>query len=446
MLRELSFENCRQSKDPLISCALEGVASVIAGLKDVAVVVHSPQGCAATVAAAYDAHEIDFTRRKIACSRLFEMDIVMGATDKLKDLILQADSSFKAKVLFVVGTCAADIIGEDLGAVCRGLQGQVSARLVPVMAGGFRGDAYAGMEIGLQALLPLVNATGEKGAGPKVNLIAPQANFNPTWWADLKWVGDTLGRLGVGVQATIARDLSLAELANAPDADASILLSHDVGGAFAEELERRGCPLILDGLPLPVGTENTARWLRALGELFDATDEAERIIEEGEKRVQETLRRRGLMIIPRYRNCRVAVSADATLGIPLMRMLFQELEMIPELLLLRGDSPRGRALLEKETSDLGINPKVVFGADGWKVKQALKESRVEAVFGSNWERTLAEELGIKIAFDVFHPSRREHYLDRPYFGYEGMLHFLETVANDWETSLRSKQIAWEQVR
>jgi nitrogenase molybdenum-iron protein alpha/beta subunit len=80
----------------------------------------------------------------------------MGAAQKLKDLILQADTTFKTKVLFVVGTCAADIIGEDLGAVCRSMQPQVKAQLIPIMAGGFHGDTYEGMNIGLSALLPFI--------------------------------------------------------------------------------------------------------------------------------------------------------------------------------------------------------------------------------------------------------------------------------------------------
>ncbi len=72
MYAELTFENCEYSRDPILGCALEGVASVIAGIKDASIVIHSPQECAATVSAAYDACEVDFTQRKIGCTRLFE--------------------------------------------------------------------------------------------------------------------------------------------------------------------------------------------------------------------------------------------------------------------------------------------------------------------------------------------------------------------------------------
>lgn len=135
MYDELKFHNCEHSKDPVLGCALEGVASVIAGIDDVSIVIHSPQGCAATVANAYDLHEIDFTRRKVGCTRLFETDVIMGASEKLKQLIKDADNTFSTKTMFVVGTCAADIIGEDIEGICKSMQPEVKARLIPIVAG-----------------------------------------------------------------------------------------------------------------------------------------------------------------------------------------------------------------------------------------------------------------------------------------------------------------------
>lgn len=444
MYDELKFENCSHSKDPMVGCALEGAAGILAGIKDISIVIHSPQGCSSTVAAAYDIHEIDFTKRKVACTRLFETDIVMGASDKLKELIREVDSKFKTRAIFVIGTCAADIIGEDLEGLCRNLQSQINAKLIPLMAGGFRGDSYAGIDLGLNALFPFIKKQKEKIPNT-VNLIVPQANLNPTWWADLKWVREVLDKIGIKVQAALPHETSLEELENAGLASANILLSHDVGYKFGLKMkEVHDIPLILSDIPLPVGLKNTAIWLRAVGKYFGVEAEVETIIKDGENMTIDALRRRGLMMIQRYRNCRVAVSADATLGIGLIRMLFEELEMIPELLLFRSSIPDSQLLLKNELKDMGISPRVVFSADGYQVKQALMDSNVDAVFGSSWEYYMAEELGIKFAFDVFNPTNRVNYIYKSYFGYEGMLNFLENVANDWERSLRSKQINWEE--
>ncbi|HEY8805324.1 MAG TPA: nitrogenase component 1 [Clostridium sp.] len=444
MYERLKFEDSKYSKDPILGCALEGVASIIAGIKDVSIVIHSPQGCAATVANAYDTHEIDFTKRKIGCTRLFESDIIMGATQKLEDMIREADNAFKTKVMFVVGTCSADIIGEDIEAICRNMQEEVAAKLIPIMAGGFRGNSYDGVDMGLESLLHFIKKVDSK-KNNTVNIIAPQANLNPTWWADLKWVTETLEFLGIKVQTVLSHNTTLSELEAAGQASANILLSHDVGYKFAEKMrDIHGIPLILSDIPLPIGMKNTTQWLTALAKHFNVKEKVQQLIDKGEEFVVEILRKRALMIIPRYRNCRVAISADATIGIGLVRMLFEELEMIPELLLFKSDMPESQKILERELDDLGISPKVAFSIDGYQIKQALTDISVDAVVGSAWEKYVAEEVGIKIAFDVLSPTNRDVYIDKEYFGYKGMLNILEVFANDWERAFRSKEINWKE--
>jgi nitrogenase molybdenum-iron protein alpha/beta subunit len=445
MLDELVFQDCKHSHDPVVGCALEGVSNIIAGIRDISIVLHSPQGCASTVALGYDNHECDFTQRKVACTRLFETDIIMGASEKLCDLILKADATYKTKVMFVVGTCSADIIGEDIDGICRTLQSKVGAQLIPIHSGGFRGDLYAGMDLGLSTLISFVRPWDGPKLPRTVNLIAPQASLNPTWWADLKWTKSVLTAMGVETHCVFPSETTIEEISQASAASANIMLTHDLGYKFAREMETEfGVPTILQDLPLPVGLKNTSNWLRALGKYFDASDVAEQLITSGETLVTDILRRRGLMIIPRYRNAKVAISADASMTIGLVRMLFEELEMIPELLLVRSNSPQAKAVLEAELGRLGISPRVAFGVDGYKIKQALASSDLDAVFGSAWEKYLAEELGTKVAFDLLQPTNRTCYRDGAYFGYEGMLNVLEVVANDWEAAFRSKEIRWEQ--
>lgn len=426
----------------MVGCALEGAAHVLAGIRNAAILIHSPQGCASTVAAAFDHHEVDFTRRKTACTRLFETDVILGATDKLKDLIRTADGKFATGTIFVVGTCAADIIGEDLEGICRQMQPEIRGRLVPVIAGGFRGNVYDGMETGLEALLPHIPRGGETVPN-SVNLIAPFASANPTWWADLQWVREVLEGFGVQVRCTLSHETPFEDLAKAGAASANLVLSLDAGASFARKLEKsHGIPWILSDLPLPVGLENTARWLRALAGHFGVAGLAELRIQSGEERVSSVLRKRALMMIPRYRNARVAVSADATFGVSTLRMLFSELEMIPEAVLLRSGGAHAKDILERECKELGISPRIVWNADGHAIAQAVRELPLDCVLGSAWEKYIAEEAGVRIAFDAFSPTNKDLYLDRPYFGHEGMLWLLESVGNDWEAALRSKEIDW----
>ena len=440
MFEQLKFHDNKYSKDPILSCALEGVASIIAGIKDVSIVIHSPQGCAATVNNAYDAHEIDFTKRKIGCTRLFESDIIMGASEKLESMIKEADKTFKTNIMFVVGTCSADIIGEDIEAICRVMQSEVNAKLIPIMAGGFRGNSYDGIDLGLDALFNFIKRNDDK-VDRTVNIIAPQGNLNPTWWADLEWVKEVLESLNIKINTVFTHNTTIEEIENSSKSFANILLSHDAGYDFAKKMEDiHGVPLILENIPLPIGVGNTNKWLRALGKFFSVEKKVEEIIKTGEELVIDILRRRALMIIPRYRNCKIAISSDCTIGIGMLRMIFEELEMIPEVLLFKSGAEEAKKLLEKELNELGISPKVAFSVDGYEIKEGLKNEELDLVIGSAWEKYITEEIGIKISFDVLSPTNREAYIDKPYLGYEGMLNILEIFANDWERAFRSKQI------
>ena len=443
MYHELVFNNCTYSKDPLSGCALEGVSTVIAGIKDAGIVIHSPQGCAATVSSAFDACEIDFTNRKIGCTRLFESDVIMGASEKLKSLIKQADESFKCKVIFVIGTCAADIIGEDLEGICLEVAPFTNSKLIPVYAGGFRGDFLDGIDAGLNALIPFIKPA-KKRLDNKVNIIAPQASINPTWWADVRWVIDILNRLGLNVNTILTFNTSIKDIEKISKASANIVLSHDTGYSFAKKLEELfNIPLILSDIPLPIGLKNTRRWIHSLAQYFGVTKKAEKIIETGEKKVVDILRKRALIIIPRYHNCKIAISADATFSIGLIRMLFEDLEMIPEIILFRSCPDHAKGILKNELKELGISVKVSFQTDGYKLKHALSNIYVDAVIGSAWEHYISKEVGIKLAFDVFSPTNRDIYIDRAFFGYEGMLTMLEIIANDWERAIRSKEIIYK---
>ena len=132
-----------------------------------------------------------------------------------------------------------------------------------------------------------------------------------------------------------------------------------------------------------------------------------------------------------------AIVADATLGIPLLRFIAEDLETIPQLVCLRSGQNGARELLARELEDLGLDPVVVANADVYQVKHALAQVHPEMVFGSNIEHHAVEELGIPYVMQLVNPIRRFRMLDRAYFGYTGMLNLIEAIQNDWSDRYRS---------
>jgi nitrogenase molybdenum-iron protein alpha/beta subunit len=404
------------------------------------VLSHSPQGCYQLVEAAFGWQRADYTETLTLCTKLCEDEIVHGGEEILARTILEAQA-LHPPILFVITACGPEIVGDDILAVCEDLRARVSFPIVPIRSAGFRGDQNQGTDIALEAILKHLISPDHNGSRrPRsVVLVAPHANANPTWTGDLAWVKDMIMRLGGTVLATLTHDTALGDLPTIPQSEGSLVLSHDAGQRAADILAGRyGIEPWCQGLPLPVGFTNTRNWLKELGRRLGAEKEADRIISEGEKLVVETCRRRWLEQAGMHR-APAAIVADATLGIPLLRLITEDLEMIPGLVCLRSGQAGAREMLERELAGLGLDAKVEVNADVYRAKMALAEARPEIVLGSNIERHAAEELGIPFVSQLANPIARFRMLDRAYFGYTGMLNLIEIIQNDWSDRYRSRQ-------
>jgi nitrogenase molybdenum-iron protein alpha/beta subunit len=183
---------------------------------------------------------------------------------------------------------------------------------------------------------------------------------------------------------------------------------------------------------------NTERWFNALGERFDTQKTAEGMVAEGEKMVTATCRRKWPMARFLYRTP-AAIVADATVGIPLVRFVTEEMEMTPELVALYTGQRSVRELLERELKDIGLNPTIVYSTDVYKTRMSLAEVKPRVVFGSTIERHASEGLGVPYVVEVVRTMRQFRMINREYFGYTGILNLFECVQNEWTMAWRSKE-------
>ncbi len=426
--------------DPYLRCALYGAAQAALGIPGCCVLSHSPQGCYQLVGDAFDWQNADYTETLTLCTKLCEDEIVHGGEELLARTILEAQQ-LGVPLLFVLTACGPEIVGDDIVTVCADMSAQVSFQIVPIQCAGFRGDQNRGIDVALEAMLKQLVGDGDPGRRiPRsVCLVAPQANANPTWMGDLAWVQEVLGQMGAKVVATLTHNTTLDDLAQVPLAEGCIVLSHDAGQKAADNLaERYSIEQWCHGLPLPIGFTNTRRWLLELGTRLGAEEQARRIIAQGEATVVKACRLKGLEQFIMHR-APAAIVADATVGIPLLRFISEDLEMIPGLVCLRSGQAGSAEMLEGELAELGLHPQVIYNADVYQAKAALAETRPEMVLGSNIERHAVEELGIPFVFRLVNPISRYRMIDRAYWGYVGMLNLIESIQNDWWDRYRSKK-------
>jgi nitrogenase molybdenum-iron protein alpha/beta subunit len=440
--------------DPYLRCALYGAAQTALGVTGCCVLSHSPQGCFQLVDTAFEWQDADYTETFTLCTKLCEDEIVHGGEELLARTVLEAEG-LDVPIMFVLTACGPEIVGDDIVAVCEDVSPQVDFQLIPIQCAGFRGDQNWGIDIALEAVITRMVPDGGWGAeipslqgDPRppggslrrsVVLIAPHANANPTWMGDLAWVKDVLAQMGATVVATLSHGTSLEDLKRIPLAEACIVLSHDAGQKAADLLaERYGTEQWCRGLPLPIGFTNNRNWLLELGRRLGAEDVARTLIAHGESMVVKVCRCKGLAQSAMHR-APSAIVADATVGVPLLRFIVEDLEMIPQLVCLRSGQEGTDGMLGRELEELGLNAQVIYNADVYQAKMALAKTRPEMVLGSNVERHAVAELGIPYVFRLVNPIRRYRMIDRAYWGYVGMLNLIESIQNDWYDRYRSKR-------
>ena len=364
MKRAPSPESC---SDPYLRCAFNGAALTALGVSGSALLSHSPQGCEYLVNAAFAAQECDYMETMTLCTKLCVDEIVHGGEDILARTIREV-KGLPISALFVISACGPEIVGDDIAAVCESLQPEVKFRLVPIASPGFRGSQYDGIDIALDTILKRLVDGGVKKVPGSVCLVAPHANANPTWPADLAWVKQTLARMEIPVVSTLTHKSPLSEITGTAAAETCLVLSHDAGQKAAGYLSATyGMEQVCGGIPLPIGLTNTQRWLSTLGERFDRQKIAEEMVAEGERMVMTTCRRKWPMGRFLYRTP-AAIVADATIGIPLVRFVTEEMEMTPGLVALYSGKRSVRDLLDSELKSIGLAPKVVYGTDVYKTR------------------------------------------------------------------------------
>jgi len=124
------------------------------------------------------------------------------------------------------------------------------------------------------------------------------------------------------------------------------------------------------------------------------------------------------------------IVADATVGIPLVRFVTEEMEMTPELVALYTSQKPNLELLERELQSLGLNPKIIYGTDVYKTRKSIREGRPRVVFGSTIERHASEELSVAYVVEIIRTICQFRMINREYFGYTGILNLFECIQNE----------------
>lgn len=236
-------------------CTLTGALSVTTSVRDSVSIVHGPKGCAHHNFSLLHATALEHDCigvPAIQSSGLLESEIVFGGEAALERALAGAASS-NPKCIFVLSTCIAETIGDDVGAVCGMHRG---VPVIPVPTGGFLGGVFQnGVNNALCALSDMAVPCSADGT---VNIIG-EKNLEYEIEENYTEISRLLSALGLSLNIRFVHDLSPDDLPVLGRASLNILRDTSVRSVGNHLIARFGTPY----LPaFPAGLRGTLQFLR----------------------------------------------------------------------------------------------------------------------------------------------------------------------------------------
>lgn len=425
------------AESPRYTCALGGAyASTLATYGNVPI-LHSGAGCGMA-----NAHGLTFASglntggtqgtTSTPCSCLVEEHVIFGGEDKLRDLIRSTIELVKGDLFTVISGCVPALIGDDVDAVVGEFRDQ--APVIHVNTAGFKGSAYVGYELYLDAVIEQLLNTEEEIQKEKglINIIGIVPNQHVYWKGDLTAIKSLLESVGLKANTLFLDFNGLESLKKIPAAELNLVFSPWVGVNAAEKLQKRfGTPFEIVN-SVPVGPKESTLLLKKIAEKVEVSQKRlEQVIHDEERnayRFAEYLSEAFMISLP---HAFYAVVADSSTAIGLVKYGTNELGWLPEIVILTDNPPEEyqEAIIKQLTENLEgvVTPKVVFEIDAHKIRLLLQKHTLQLVLASSLEKYIAHEELNAIHLSIAYPVFDKVIVDRSYAGYRGGLALFEDL-------------------
>lgn len=428
--RSRSFSQC-------LGCATSKAACMTILIQDGAVISHGPVGCASCL------HEFAFTYRvnsplrgidrptprHIFSTNLNEKDTVYGGNIKLAKTIREVYERTRANAIFVLTTCAAAIIGDDVESICGEAEEELGIPVVAIFCEGFRSKVWTtGFDAAYHGIARKLIQKPRTRRSDMINVI----NF---WGSDVfsEWFAP------FGAKPNYITPYSTVNsLRYSSEAAATVQACSTLGSYLGAVLEQDfGVPEV-PAAP-PYGVAQTDRWFRALGKVLGKEEVAEKIISEKKKEYLPKIE----ALREKLSGKTAYVTAGAAHGHALLTVL-GELGMKPSGAAIFHHDPvydSGRPendQLAQRVADYGDVPNFnVCNKQEYELVNALNRIRPDVLLARHGNMPLwGAKLGIPVLL-----IGDEHYS----MGYEGLVRYgerlVETLENDEFVKNLSKHAA-----
>lgn len=438
------------NEDQCHMCMPLGGVIAFKGIEDTMVLVHGSQGCSTYMRLTNVEHYHEPV--DVASSSLNEKQTIYGGEKNLKTALNNVIRVYDPKVIGVLTTCLTETMGEDLNriiAAWRTETGNDVTDIIPVSTPSYDQTHTEGFWATTRAVIAYY-AKPDVPTHSRVNVIIPHIST-----ADIRAIQDLLALWGV--EYTMVPDYSMTldrpfagRYRKIPDGGTPPAEMKEMGGApltiqfgctcepgnspGAYLRDTFGVPLV--NLPLPVGIENTDRFMEVLEEHTGRT-------------LPERLRyERGWLIDAMADSHKYNASARPLIyGEPELVYAYTcaclENGAVPPVIATGTPHSRIGEMLTERLAEVDEKPLILDGADFSEIEAAALDTGVTVAIGHSGGRHLTEKHGIPIVragFPVHDRVGGQRILS---MGYAGTLAFLDRFTN---TILEKKYTSYRRLR
>lgn len=199
-------------------------------------------------------------------THITESDVAMGGTERLSRAIADVVSRDQPRVVFILPSTVPEMIGTDLKALCKELQGDYPhVRLLPFGAGGFNIELHRGVQETLLLLAKTLPQAVPLTPQPTFNLIGSCSDlfqFN----ADAQEIVRMMeGALGMKPLCIMTSDASIEDMESMGGAHVNLVIRREGLPAACHLEQEFGTPWI-EGRPY--GMQGTCSWLTEIAQVL----------------------------------------------------------------------------------------------------------------------------------------------------------------------------------
>lgn len=390
--------------------AFEGALWAALGVRDAVTVLHSPPGCY------FNQHNNALSNdwaMELYTSNLSYSSIMQGGEAQLEGLLETLAGRHPAG-MFVVTAPATEVTQDDVEGVCAKL-GYPNTVVVRPPMGGTCGQ---GKEAWFEGSLAIMDADTPKRPR-SVNIIGPTfSTFN--WRADVYELRRMLEAIGIEVNAVLTAGASVAELKSAPGAELNLCIyPFDCGVETARAMQERfGTPMLAD--VIPVGFENSAKWLEAVAAHFDI--DASAFLKESVQNAVHFMRSTVVFNTTFELTTALSFENHNTYGVGIAEFFTKELGVgVPMAALSRPDAAKR---LE------GVCDEVLLSPTLDEKRNKYVETAPTVIFGNIYDKKVSADEGFKNFIFADIPTVAVLASENcPFMGFMGAKYLVQTLVN-----------------